>query len=283
MTPEEGMTNVVMSFMNDLQEGQALVTATWEEAKHDNDTDNHKIGDSHLTEKKKAQILGALPEYQRDMRSKGIPLMGSGLVWPIQEDEITCEPVDIPDYWPRVAAVDFGVDHPFAGVWLAWDRDLDIVYVYDTYRRSRATISENAIAIRQRERWIPVMWPHDGNQEDPKSARSLADLYRMEGVNMWYESFTNPPEPGAKKGDIGVEAGLAHIWERMKTGRFKVFSSCKDWFEEFRMYHRKDGKVVPLKDDVMSATRYACQSLRNARTSNMSYSGEITYSNKGIV
>ena len=43
----------------------------------------------------------------------------------------------------------------------------------------------------------------------------------------------------------------------MQTGRFKVFAHLDDWFEEFRLYHRKDGKVVKLRDDLMSATRYA--------------------------
>ena len=37
----------------------------------------------------------------------------------------------------------------------------------------------------------------------------------------------------------------------------KVFSNLNDWFQEFRMYHRKDGKIVKLDDDLMSATRYA--------------------------
>jgi len=32
------------------------------------------------------------------------------------------------------------------------------------------------------------------------------------------------------------------------------------------MYHRKDGKLVKLKDDLMSATRYATMSLRHADT-----------------
>ena len=30
----------------------------------------------------------------------------------------------------------------------------------------------------------------------------------------------------------------------METGRFKVFSYLKSWYEELRMYHRKDGKIV---------------------------------------
>ena len=68
----------------------------------------------------------------------------------------------------------------------------------------------------------------------------------------------------------------------MQSGRFKVFSHLNSWFEEFRMYHRKDGKVVPLKDDLMSATRYATQSVRNARTKGYTES-TVKYDNRGIV
>jgi hypothetical protein len=38
------------------------------------------------------------------------------------------------------------------------------------------------------------------------------------------------------------------------------------WWEEFRLYHRKDGKVVKQGDDLMAATRYAIMSLRYAAT-----------------
>jgi hypothetical protein len=54
--------------------------------------------------------------------------------------------------------------------------------------------------------------------------------------------------------------------DRMKTGRFKVFNHLLDWLEEFRLYHRKDGRVVKEGDDLMAATRYAVMSLRHART-----------------
>jgi hypothetical protein len=37
-----------------------------------------------------------------------------------------------------------------------------------------------------------------------------------------------------------------------------------DWFEEFRLYHRKDGKVVKIGDDLISATRYGVMMLRYA-------------------
>ena len=52
----------------------------------------------------------------------------------------------------------------------------------------------------------------------------------------------------------------------MQSGQFKVFDHLNDWWEEFRLYHRKDGKVVKEDDDLMSATRYAMMMLRDAST-----------------
>jgi hypothetical protein len=54
--------------------------------------------------------------------------------------------------------------------------------------------------------------------------------------------------------------------DRMLTGRWKVFSTCKEWLEERRLYHRKDGKIVKERDDVLSASRYALMMLRFAET-----------------
>ena len=65
---------------------------------------------------------------------------------------------------------------------------------------------------------------------------------------------------------VSVEAGLMDMLARMQTGRFKVFKHLNDWWEEFRLYHRKDGKVVKEGDDLMSATRYAIMMLRRAST-----------------
>src|SRR5262245_61732191 len=37
-------------------------------------------------------------------------------------------------------------------------------------------------------------------------------------------------------------------------------------FHEFRLYHRKDGRVVKENDDLLCATRYGIMMLRHART-----------------
>ena len=77
--------------------------------------------------------------------------------------------------------------------------------------------------------------------------------------------FSHYVEGDGKK-SVSVEAGLMDMLNRMQSGRFKVFKHLNDWFSEFRLYHRKDGKVVKEMDDLMSATRYAVMMLRYARS-----------------
>ena len=69
-----------------------------------------------------------------------------------------------------------------------------------------------------------------------------------------------------KGGAQPIEPVVEEILERMMTGRFKVFSHLNPWFEEFRSYHRKDGKIVDKLDDILSATRYAVMMKRYATT-----------------
>jgi len=64
----------------------------------------------------------------------------------------------------------------------------------------------------------------------------------------------------------GVEAGITQMLERMQTGRWKVFPHLTQWLEEFELYHRKDGLIVKLNDDLISASRYAYMMRRFATT-----------------
>ena len=255
-TPETGVTQVVHHFLYDLQDDEAVVRATWDDAPHMNDPET------------RAKHLAGLSPHERDMRSRGIPLMGSGLVFPVEESSIVVPPFEMPKHWPRIAGIDFGYDHPFAAVWLAWDRDTDTVYAFDCYREAKATPPIHVAALKSRGEWIPVAWPHDGLQHDKGSGVPLADQYREMGVNMLKEKFSNPSDPWQKEGQggQGVEAGITEMLTRMQTGRFKVFESCHELLEEIRIYHRKDGKLVKLRDDAISACRYGVQSLRFAET-----------------
>ena len=256
-TPEQGMTETVAQFINNIKDGQALLQATWDDA-------------PHMTDTVRKQILEALPPHERKMREKGIPVLGSGLVFPLPEEDLLCDPIDIPDHWPRLCGIDFGWDHPTAVAWIAWDRDSDIVYVYDSYSLRQETVPVHASAINARGKWIPVIWPMDGRQADKGSGKNLTEQYRKESVNMLREHFSNPPSQGMKEGTGGnsVEAGIMQMLTRFQTKRLKFFKNQGKLLEELRMYHRKEGKIVPIHDDVISALRYCVMSLRKARVKN---------------
>lgn len=214
----------------------------------------------HYSAEEKARIVASYPAHEREARSKGIPTMGSGRVFPVSEELIRVDPLPIPEWWAQINGLDFGWDHPFAAVNLAWDRDADCVYVTKTYRQKESTPIMHAAALRPWGEWIPCAWPHDGYQHDKGSGDQLADMYRAQHLNMLLEHATH------SEGGFGTEAGVMAMLDRMQTGRWKVFSTCGDWFEEFRLYHRLEGKIVKERDDLMSASRVGLMMLRHADT-----------------
>lgn len=218
----------------------------------------------HYTAEQRATIIASYPAHEREARVKGIPALGSGRIFPLTEESITCAPFAVPEHWAQIGGMDFGWDHPFAAVSIAWDRDADAVYVTRAYREREATPVVHAAALRPWGAWLPWAWPHDGLQHDNGSGAALADQYAAQGLRMLPERAHYLTADGRK--ESGVEAGIADMLTRMQTGRFKVFSHLGDWFAEFRLYHRKDGKVVKEMDDLLSSTRYALMMLRMAET-----------------
>ena len=212
----------------------------------------------HLTAGQKDALWSAIPPHQRKARAQGLPVLGEGLVFPVDEELIREKPFRVPDYWPRLGALDFGYDHPFAAVEIAYDSEADVVHVVKTYRSRQATPLVHVSAIRKWGEWLPWAWPHDGLQHEKGSGVQLAKQYGEQGLRMMGVRAT------FSDGTSHVEPGITDMLGRMESGRFFVFDHLNDWFEEFRRYHRKDGKIVKVGDDLMSATRYGVMMLRNA-------------------
>lgn len=249
-TPIKGMTKISHSFYEDESPHKHLTVMTIEDVEH-------------YSREEKDRMIELYPVYQRKARIEGLPILGEGMVFPIAEEEITVSPFEIPDYWAYIGGGDFGWDHPQGWVKLAWDRDADIIYIVNTYKKAETTPEVAALALRKwgigpRDWQLPMAWPHDGYQHDKGSGLQLAAQYRDAGINMMEEHATHI------EGGFGTEAGVMAILDRMQTGQFKVFATCSDWFDEFRLYHRKEGKIVKERDDLMSATRMAVMMLREA-------------------
>jgi hypothetical protein len=129
---------------------------------------------------------------------------------------------------------------------------------------------------------IPVAWPFDGKMGHKSDGVEVKELYRQQGLDMLWEHAQ------FEDGGFGVEPSIQRLLDRMRTGRWLVMEHLKDWFDEFRIFHRKNGLVVKERDDLMAASRYMEMMLRFAREPGKgkfeSYKGkELVYDNRWIV
>lgn len=245
-TPENGRTELVIQFMDSPSSAQMCMQKGWNDA-------------PHLSDKVKSELLASFPAHQRDMRTKGVPMLGHGRIYDIAEEEITCEPFAIPRHFKVIDGMDFGWDHPQSQVQLVWDCDQDIFYVTHAWKKSQVLAIQAWGAVKTWAQQVPTAWPADGLQTEKGSAKQQKDYYQEAGFNMCMEHATWPD------GSNGVEAGLFEIRELMLQGRFKVFAGLREWFDEFLQYHRdENGKINKTRDDIMDATRYAYMMRREA-------------------
>ena len=124
---------------------------------------------------------------------------------------------------------------------------------------SNALSIVQAQAMKRIAAGVPVAWPKDGADRDRNTGKPLSAGYKAQGLIM-LPSYATWPD-----GSVSTEAGLTEWDEREKTGRLRVAAHLSDWLEERRFYHRKDGVIVKLKDDLMSATRIGLMAKRFAR------------------
>jgi len=253
-TPLLGNTKLVMRFMENIVGGRYLIEATWDDV-------------PHLNDYKRGAAQEGYDEEELDTRTKGVPMMGEGRIFTVREDEIVVEPFQIPNWWVRINGIDFGLDHPFALARIAYDRDADIIYLYETYRKSKELPAIHAQRIRAAGDWIPVAWPHDGAkrsiQSGGKEGIQLKNIYKALGVNMLHDSARYEDD---KKGPQPVWPIIEEIKERERSGRFKVFKNCHEYLEERRVYHTKDNKIIDKRDDTLKACFYAVMMIRKARS-----------------
>lgn len=182
-------------------------------------------------------------------------MLGAGAIYPIAEDEITCKPFELPDYWPRCYALDVGWNRT-AALWGAHDREGDIVYLYSEHYQGQAEAPVHATAIKARGIWIPGVVDPAARGRAQADGKQLLKLYKDTGLDLGLAINA-------------IEAGIQEVWLRLSSGRLKVFTSLLCWLSEYRQYARdEDGKIPDnSKDHLMDCTRYLAMSgLKRAMT-----------------
>lgn len=201
----------------------------------------------HLSEAAKKDLISSIPAYQRDARSKGIPQLGAGAIYPIPESDIFIDPVEIQPYWRRFYGLDVGWNRT-AAVWGAYDQDADIIYLTHEYERSMAEPGVHVTAIKLRGEWIPGVIDPAARGRSQKDGVQLLQSYLDLGLRLTVANNA-------------VEAGIFEVTQRMTTGRLKIFKTLTGVKREYRIYRRDEkGRVVKLDDHLMDAKRYAVMS-----------------------
>lgn len=260
-TPEQGMSAFQQMFAEDTSQTLYMETATWWDC-------------PHLSEEQINQLLASCPEYQREMRSKGIPVIGTGAIFPFKDEDVMCEDFIPHDYWHVIAGLDFsGVVDDSVVAYTAYDPSSDCYYLYhidvfdEIEDKNPETMAKSILGGPTPH--IPAVSPHDGgvNSINPSSK---AKIMKGLGVNILSKQFHNGTALSLQTKDANNndrEPGLEFMRQLVREGRFKVCRSCHQFFKEKAglFYAPKNGGGIKTvgKDDVIDATRYSLISLVN--------------------
>lgn len=233
-TPLNGLTDLVLDIQRRQHEGGIgaphITQCGWDDV-------------PHLSQADKDEMFAKLAPHQRDARTKGIPSLGSGAIYPVPESEIVVPDFVLPDYYRRAYGLDVGWNRT-AAVWGAHDPDTDVAYLYAEHYRGQAEPSIHADAIRARGDWIYGAIDPASRGRSQKDGEQLMQTYTDLGLSIY-------PAINA------VESGIYDTWQRLSTGRLKVFKSLQNWLSEYRQYRRDEkGRIVKQNDHLMDATRY---------------------------
>lgn len=236
-TPDRGFNDTLLHFFENghFQEGEVggkyVSICTWDDI-------------PHLSDDVKQELWETIPPHLRDAKTKGIPYLGSGKIYPVPEFDFVVTPFSIPEEWPRAYALDPGWNRT-AGLWFAYNKQNDTIYIYSEYYVGEQQIAVHANAISQRGKWMVGVI-------DKASLGSTIDGIKIIKL---YNDFGLTLFPS--KESKAVESGIQQTLDRLGSNRLKVFSSCVNVLDEYRIYRRDDkGHVVKKRDHLMDCMRY---------------------------
>lgn len=236
-TPLKGISETILNFLDGTQfhagpigKGKYVTMASWDDA-------------PHLTAIDKEILMASIPPFQRDARTRGIPQLGAGAVYPVPESEYQVDPFAIPAHWPRAFGFDVGWNRT-AGIWAAQNPDTGVYYLYSEHYKGEAEPSIHAVGLKLPGKWIPGIIDTAARGRSQIDGQNLMAMYKDLGLNL-------------KDANKSVETGLYTCWEALSTGQIKVFKTLTNFMNEIRLYRRDEkGKIIKTNDHLMDAFRY---------------------------
>jgi phage terminase large subunit-like protein len=250
---ENAAGGVTYKFLSEPSSDRAAFRITSEEVKH-------------ITPARREELAGGFTDAERETRLEGIPQMGTGPIFPLDLLPTivkTFNPDDILSWTKLIVGIDFGYDHPFAAVLLAWSPSTNQTWVLDSFRMERSSALYHVQRIHSMTQGlrVPIAWPHDGSVHDKGSGLPLAGQYKAYNANML-------PRHAINHGThhFNVEPALEELRAAWYGGTITIAPHNAELIEELRHYHRDaDFKIVKERDDLVSALRYAYMMRRKGK------------------
>lgn len=254
MWPEHGRDELVDFFMNKGSAGESVEDHFY---MHSSWQDN-----PFMTDDEKIRLRNATPEYLLEAREHGLPIFGVGKVFTMKEESIVVDPFEIPGHFKLIYGIDpSATSKGFWGVaLLAYDADQDIVYVVKDYKQSGLTMSEHHDNLfNVVPDWCVGVCDPAGGGEDTETRESALQFLQ----NPMHQRVIVK----AHKANKAKEATIGDIEIRCRSGKFRIFNSCKHYLDEWRRYSRDDkGKIIKENDHCLDASFYALNRLDYAKS-----------------
>jgi len=151
--------------------------------------------------------------------------------------------------WKRIAGFHLEEDGTLGAVWLAHDDVTGVVHLYDAALFTREVPAVICEGLAARGRHFPMAW----RKKDAAMSEKLdeAGLYML-------------ADPCADDQSMS-EVISRDIWQRLRTGQFRVERRVGEWLEEYRKFYR-EGQAIPKAGfPLMAATRHAIEMLPYAQ------------------
>ena len=262
MTPLLGLTPIRRRFKEKLP-GTREILMTLDDALVSNG--------GHIPDEDLPRILSMYKAHEVQTRLYGADMQGEGAVFetPVEQIKHELDLMNVPAYWPWMWGLDFrhsgnaSSGHPFAAVLGCWDRDTDTIYVMHALRMLGLAPTQVA-TMKQHPMWqAPAAWPHDGGRGGSiVSGDTIAATYRKLGLNMRNTHAVFPENMG---GNFDFEGGVTDMENRFAQRRLLIARHLTEAFDEYQGYHRINGLVNKIDDDIMSAIRVLCMDIRHAQ------------------
>lgn len=236
-TPMKGLTPLIMNLF---EEGVWTKPKPWVGAFN---IDMWSV--PHISKKEVDDYVAQLQPYEREARSKGIPVLGAGRVYPEDPAGYTIKAFELPKHYLRIGGMDVGWKKT-AACWGAIDPETGIVYIYDEHYKGEAEpfVHTEIIKLRNKNGVIPLEIDSAAHGRSQLDGQNLFHMYEELGLKL-------------NNANKAVYAGIFEVWTLLSQGRLKIFSNCTNLLSELSTYHRNEkGEIVKANDHLCDCLRY---------------------------